>query len=65
MGHFRDTTGTVHGFLLSRGVFTTIDFPGATVTQARGINPGGDIVGWYIDSSGKTHGFLRSLTGRD
>src|SRR5260370_1343725 len=39
--------------------FTTIDFPGASFTQALGINPRGDIVGRYI-SAGVTHGFLLS-----
>src|SRR5262245_31307596 len=39
--------------------FTTIDFPGATFTNALGINPRGDIVGFYT-LSGTTHGFLRS-----
>ena len=54
----------LHGFLLSKGEFTTIDFPGADVvsTQARGINPQGDIVGFYVskDAAGvsHTHGFV-------
>src|SRR2546426_1640139 len=39
--------------------FTTIDFPGATSTQTWGINPRGDIVGFYV-SAGVTHGFLLS-----
>jgi hypothetical protein len=41
------------------GTFTSIDFPGASFTQAQGINPRGDIVGRY-DSAGMTHGFLFS-----
>jgi uncharacterized membrane protein len=45
VGNFRDMTGSSHGFLLSHSVYTTVDFPGAINTQARGINPGGDIVG--------------------
>lgn len=34
--------------------------PGETAHQsvANGINPGGDIVGAYVDSAGKSHGFL-------
>jgi probable HAF family extracellular repeat protein len=40
--------------------FTTIDFPGAVSTNARGINALGDIVGWYTDTAGGTHGFLLS-----
>ena len=40
--------------------FTTIDPPGAVLTHALGIGPGGDIVGYYRDTAGKTHGFLLS-----
>ena len=40
--------------------FTSIDPPGSTFTQATGINPQGDIVGTYFDSSGNAHGFLLS-----
>lgn len=40
--------------------FTTIDPPGAVLTHALGINPAGDIVGYYRDTTGKTHGFLLS-----
>jgi hypothetical protein len=36
---------------------TTIDFPGATATQLRGINPQGDLVGFYSDAGG-LHGFV-------
>ncbi|HSL22800.1 MAG TPA: hypothetical protein VK886_14815 [Vicinamibacterales bacterium] len=37
--------------------FTTIDYPGADATYALGINPAGDIVGAFEDSSGY-HGFV-------
>ncbi len=37
--------------------FVTIDFPGATKTEARGINPQGDIVGTYWVGA-ISHGFL-------
>jgi uncharacterized membrane protein len=40
-------------------VFTSIDVPAATFTNAQGINPQGDIVGFYGNSQG-THGFLLS-----
>src|SRR5260370_27389982 len=39
--------------------FTTIDFPGASLTIAVGINPRGDIVGQYM-TAGVSHGFLLS-----
>jgi hypothetical protein len=40
--------------------FTAIDFPGATLTRVFGINPGGEVVGVYKDTSGAQHGFLLS-----
>jgi probable HAF family extracellular repeat protein len=52
------TTG--QGFLLDRGVFTTISAPGATVaTLPLGINNHGQIVGSYFDDV-RRHGFLLS-----
>ncbi len=38
--------------------FTSIDFPGAVLTVAQGINAGGEVVGWYQDTAGNFHGFL-------
>src|SRR5438477_532943 len=40
--------------------FTTIDFPGATFTNAYDITPDGDIVGVYRDAGNRAHGFLSS-----
>src|SRR3974377_994185 len=37
--------------------FNAIDFPGATITQAFGINERSDVVGSYADADGNTHGF--------
>lgn len=54
------TSTDFHGFLLRRGEFTSVDFPGAVATAVFAINPQGDIVGLYEDPSGKRHGFLRS-----
>jgi len=39
-------------------VFTSIDFPGAVLTVAQGINAGGQVVGWYNDAAHILHGFL-------
>jgi uncharacterized membrane protein len=36
----------------------TLDFPGAMLTRAFGINARGDIVGLYIDAQNVTHGWL-------
>ena len=41
-------------------VFTTIDVPGAVLTNAQGVNAQGDVVGTYTDAAGQQHGFLRS-----
>jgi hypothetical protein len=47
-----------HGFLLDKGVFTTIDAPGASLTSVLDINDRGQMVGAYRDDQGITHGFL-------
>src|SRR4051794_32898029 len=53
-------TDIAHGFILSRGVFTTINIAGATGgTAPRGINSRGDIVGEYSTVvNGPSRGFL-------
>lgn len=35
-----------------------VDYPGATNTQINGMNDAGDVVGFYVDSAQKTHGFV-------
>jgi uncharacterized membrane protein len=60
VGRYNDAAGVTHGFLLSQGAYTTIDFPDAIYTQAIGITPAGEIVGDYIDPGCSTHGFLLS-----
>ena len=51
--------GSVHGFFRSKkGKYTLLDFPGANLTEAIGINDDGQVVGDYRDSSGKFHGFF-------
>ena len=37
---------------------TTLDVPGAILTQANGINDSGQIVGYYYDAASYQHGFL-------
>jgi probable HAF family extracellular repeat protein len=55
-----DSVGSLHGFVLSRGGFTSLDVPGAAGTIAFGINDQGAIVGGYTDANLRVHGFLRS-----
>ena len=42
----------IHGFVLNKGVFTTVDVPGADATSLNGINASGQLHGTYLDSSG-------------
>jgi hypothetical protein len=58
VGWYLDNKGT-HGFLLSGGTFTSIDFPGAAAdTEAWKINDFGEIAGRYKGSTdGKFHVF--------
>jgi uncharacterized membrane protein len=59
VGRYGNATGG-HGFLLSKGAFTTIpDFPGASATGAQGINAEGNIVGFYSNGA-VFHGFRLS-----
>ena len=57
-GAWVDVGGLAHGFLLSKGNFTILDFPGAADTVPFGINAAGQIVGRYALADGSNHGFL-------
>jgi len=52
--------GAASNLLADGPNFTAIDFPGATSTQAWGINLSGDIIGFYVSADKATHGFLLS-----
>jgi Cu/Zn superoxide dismutase len=60
-GFYVDKKGNTDAFLAYRyGKFRTLDFPGATATQAFGVNDRDEIVGAYTDGTGSTatmHGF--------
>ena len=62
VGMFADG-GHLHGYLLSKGVLTILDFPGASDTGAWGLNNFGAVVGYWdiVDADGNiiiTHGFI-------
>jgi hypothetical protein len=46
-----------HGYLLSTGKYSSIDYPNATATDALGINDSAEIVGNWGDTAGHAHGF--------
>jgi uncharacterized membrane protein len=52
-----------HGFLLSFGTLTTLDFPaaGTTSTMALGLNDKGQVVGVYMIGT-TMHGFVYNST---
>lgn len=54
-----------HGFVIRDGALSDYLFPGSVATQAWGINPGGDFVGFYRNAPGPTgvHGFLQPGDG--
>lgn len=45
-------------FLDKRGRCTILDFPGANLTEAIGVNDDGQVIGDYRDAAGKFHGFF-------
>jgi hypothetical protein len=55
-GVFVDTSGRFHGFVLSGGIFTQIDFPGSVFTSVMKVIDG-QILGVEI-SGGTAHGYL-------
>lgn len=63
VGHYKDDRGT-HGYLLAKTGFTSIDIEGGMDVSTYGINPEGDIVGFYTElATGKIHGFSRDKAG--
>jgi len=59
-GYYTDSTGTVHGLMLSGDTVTNIDDPKAQLqtTICLGINNPGQIVGAYTTSTNTEEGFL-------
>ena len=53
------TVPQVHAQAQALSIFTSIDVPGATETDANDINDAGVIVGFYVDPSGMDHGWVR------
>jgi len=59
-GFFVDAGGVNHGFLLNGTTDMTLDFPGATFTQALGLNDSGMVDGVYM-AGDATHGFVYNI----
>jgi len=54
---------TQPAFVSLRGKITTFAVPDATATFAYQLNSANQIIGYYIDSSGITHGYTRDSAG--
>jgi len=59
VGAYRTVDDVVHGYMLARGAFTTIDYPGTAFSLATGINGRDEIVGWWQEANGIQHGYVR------
>jgi hypothetical protein len=63
-GFYNETSSQVDAFLrLADGQFITLAVPGASMTQAFGVNDSDEVVGAYTDGTGnnaQTHGFTWS-----
>jgi probable HAF family extracellular repeat protein len=54
----RETGIPAYGFLLSGGVFRSLNPPGSIATYPAGINNSGVVVGTFTDVNNHVHGFL-------
>lgn len=64
VGFYTDMmTGHRHGYVLQDGILQPYDVPNSTSTNIWDIAPGRQFVGTYVDSVGKSHGFLQLPDG--
>jgi probable HAF family extracellular repeat protein len=57
VGIYVPASGVTAGFLYQNNTLTTLQFPGSNYTAASGINPAGEVVGYFYDASEVGHGF--------
>jgi hypothetical protein len=57
VGRYTDASGATHGlFFITTDDILTFDYPGSTFTSLNGINKGGFVCGYYLDTAGIAHG---------
>jgi hypothetical protein len=54
------SSGNPIAFTWAKGKFTAVAYPKALETEATGINDKGEVTGFYLDSAGSQHGFLKN-----
>ena len=52
------TPAAFYAYKVEDGDYQLLDIPNSISSDARDVNPSGEIVGFFIDSANKTHGFL-------
>jgi hypothetical protein len=57
-GYYQDDGGNLHGFLLTDGAVSTIDYPGAEGTIVYGINNADEMAGIWGDQNDNPHAFV-------
>jgi hypothetical protein len=57
-GYYQDDGGELHGFLLTDGTVSTVDYPGAEGTIVYGINNAGEMAGIWGDRNDNPHAFV-------
>ena len=71
-GNYVDANGVSHGFVRAPdGTVATFDAPGAGTSSGQGtfttftdgLNPAGELAGYYTDSTGGNHSFVRAPDG--
>src|SRR5260370_14384684 len=64
VGVWFPTPTEFHAYEVKDGDYALLDLPTYVVSSdARDVNPSGEIVGFFIDASNKTHGFLLNRRG--
>jgi probable HAF family extracellular repeat protein len=57
VGWYVPSSGGIVGFTYQNKTLSSLQFPGANLTYAQGINDAGEVVGYFYDSQGVSHGF--------
>jgi len=58
VGVWFPTPTEFHAYEVEEGDYQLLDIPNSVSSDARDVNPSGEIVGFFTDSANKTHGFL-------
>jgi hypothetical protein len=57
VGSYSDTSSKTRGFVLDRGSYTPVDYPGAIFTSLMGVNVSGMAAGYFLDTNFNENAF--------